>query len=134
MKYANYKSNLEILKQAPDQDLENEFVLSGIVDKFTMQFELAWKLLKKTLEYEGRLEAATGSPRGIVKIAYETYGFIDEDVWLEMLKDRNAAEHTYDAMMAKRLVDDINGKYIAVFEKVISELESLYPLDLLEAF
>lgn len=134
MKYANYKSNLEILKQAPNQDLENEFVLSGIVDKFTMQFELAWKLLKKTLEYEGRLEAATGSPRGIVKIAYETYRFIDEDVWLEMLKDRNAAEHTYDAMMAKRLVDDINGKYIAVFEKVLSELESLYPLDLLEAF
>lgn len=134
MKYANYKSNLSILKQAPEQDLENEFVLSGIIDKFSMQFELAWKLLQKVLRYEGRLEAAVGSPRGIIKAAYSAYDFVDENVWLRMLADRNAAEHVYDSEMAMRLVNDINGEYISVFDKLLSDLNEAYPADVLETF
>ncbi len=134
MKYANYKANLDILKQAPYQDLSNEFVLSGIIDKFAMEFELAWKLLQKTLEYEGRLDAATGSPRGIIKAAYSTYDLIDEELWLRMLDDRNAAEHVYDEALADHLVVAINSEYIAVFEKLIADLEELYPTELLESF
>ncbi len=134
MKYANYKANLDILKRAPYQDLSNEFVLSGIIDKFAMQFELAWKLLRKTLEYEGRLDAATGSPRGIIKAAYSAYDLIDEELWLRMLDDRNAAEHVYDQALADHLVVAINSEYIAVFEKLISDLEGLYPAELLESF
>ena len=60
MKYANYKANLSVLRQAPEQDLQNEFVLSGIIDKFEMQFELSWKLLRKALEYEGRRDHQGG--------------------------------------------------------------------------
>lgn len=134
MKYENYKANLRILEQAPQQDLDNEFVLSGIVDKFAMQFELAWKLLRKALEYEGRLDAATGSPRGIIKVAYSAYDFIDEGIWLRMLDDRNAAEHVYDESLARRLVTAINDEYIMVFEKLASDLEKLYPTDLLKLF
>lgn len=72
-KFKNYEANLAVLRHAPEQDLGNEFVQSGIIDKFAMQFELAWKLLRKTLEYEGRMDAATGSPRGVIKSAYATY-------------------------------------------------------------
>ena len=134
MKHANYKANLSVLRQAPEQDLQNEFILSGIIDKFAMQFELSWKLLRKTLEYEGRLDAATGSPRGIIKAAYDAYDFIDEGIWLRMLDDRNAAEHVYDATLARRLVDDIIGSYIAVFDDLLANLERLYPAELLETF
>ena len=62
-KYQNYKANLSVLKRAPEQDLTNEFVQSGIIDKFVMQFELSWKLLKEALEYEGIVHAATGWQR-----------------------------------------------------------------------
>lgn len=134
MKYANYKANLNILRQAPKQDLNNEFVLSGIIDKFTMQFELAWKLLQKALAYEGRLDAATGSPRGVIKAAYSTYDFIDEGIWLRMLDDRNSAEHVYDEALAKRLVTVINSEYIPVFEKLLTSLDVLYPKELLDSF
>lgn len=134
MKHANYKANLSVLRQAPEQDLQNEFVLSGIIDKFAMQFELSWKLLRKTLEYEGRLDAATGSPRGIIKAAYDAYDFIGEGIWLRMLDDRNAAEHVYDAALARRLVDDIIGSYIAAFDDLLANLERLYPAELLETF
>ena len=52
-KFDNYKSNLTILSQAHNEDLENEFIISGIIDKFFIQFELAWKVLKELLRYEG---------------------------------------------------------------------------------
>lgn len=134
MKHANYKANLSVLRQAPEQDLHNEFILSGIIDKFAMQFELSWKLLRKALEYEGRLDAATGSPRGIIKAAYDAYDFLDEGIWLRMLDDRNAAEHVYDEALARRLVDDIISTYIAAFDDLLANLERLYPAELLETF
>lgn len=134
MKYDNYKANLSILRQAPQQDLGNEFVLSGIIDKFAMQFELAWKLLQKALAYEGRLDAATGSPRGIIKAAYSAYDFIDEGLWLRMLDDRNAAEHVYDEALAKRLVDAINGEYIQAFERLLASIDALYSEQVREGF
>lgn len=37
---------------SPDQDLENEFVQGGVIDKFSLQFELGWKLLRALLAYE----------------------------------------------------------------------------------
>lgn len=39
-KYDNFKSHLQILNQAEKQDLTNEFIISGVIDKFFIQFEL----------------------------------------------------------------------------------------------
>lgn len=33
-KYDNYVSNLDVLKRADEQKLDNEFIISGIKDKF----------------------------------------------------------------------------------------------------
>ena len=68
-KYENFASALKTLSTASSQDLENEFVQSGVIDKFSLQFELGWKLLKELLAYEGDRTAATGSPRDIIKAA-----------------------------------------------------------------
>ncbi|MBO4395601.1 MAG: nucleotidyltransferase substrate binding protein [Eubacterium sp.] len=117
-KYDNYMSNLSILKKAKDQDLSNEFIIGGIVDKFYVQFELAWKMLKELLKYEGRVEAATGSPRTIIKTAYAVYDFIDEETWLKMLDDRNDLSHQYDGELAAELADRVISTYIPLFEKI----------------
>ena len=82
-KYDNYAAQLAVLERAKDEDLSNEFVMSGVTNKFALQFELAWKLLKETLAYEGVAAAASGSPREILKAAFATYDFIDGDLWLE---------------------------------------------------
>lgn len=86
-KFKNYCSNLAILEQAPKENLENAFILSGVIDKFFIQFELGWKVLKELLRYEGKSVAGTGSPREILKAAYATYDFLDESVWISMLKN-----------------------------------------------
>ncbi len=117
-KFDNYVSNLEILQKAENEDLGNEFIISGIIDKFSIQFELSWKVLKELLRYEGKRAAASGSPREILKAAYELYDFIDEDIWLEMLKSRNDMTHIYDGEAAKRLVDSILHRYIPEYIKL----------------
>ena len=130
-KFENYKSNLAVLSRAYKEDLENEFIISGIIDKFFIQFELAWKVLKELLRYEGRSIANTGSPREIIKATYAIYEFIDESVWLDMLQKRNNMTHIYDGNEAKTLVEIILKQYIPAFIKLSEEIEEKYK-DVLE--
>lgn len=125
-KYANYASALDVFAQAPEQDLQNEFVQSGVIGKFSLQFELGWKLLKALLAYEGDPVSATGSPRDVLKTAFQYYDCMDEDVWLRMLRDRNDAAHVYDAENAKRLVSAIIESYIPEFMRLKKFVDERY--------
>ena len=125
-KYENYASALAVLERAGEQDLSNEFVQGGIIDKFSMQFELGWKLLKRLLAYEGEPIAASGSPRDILKAAFAVYSFIDEELWLAMLRERNNTAHVYDGAAAARLVDLIISDYIPEFQRLRDGLVARY--------
>lgn len=130
-RYESYANALEVLGKAPDQDLGNEFVLSGIVDKFSLQFELGWKLLKALLAYEGEAVAATGSPRDIVKAAYALFDFVDEKTWLSMLRDRNTIAHVYDEAKERELVDTVISCYIPAFRQLQDGLVKRYGVSFL---
>ncbi len=125
-KFENYASNLRVLARADEEDLNNEFVIGGIIDKFSVQFELGWKLLKELLVYEGSKASVTGSPRGIIKEAYAVYPFFDGDIWLDMLKDRNDMAHIYNGNAANDLVKRILEEYIPQFLKLEEELVRMY--------
>lgn len=125
-KYDNYASALAALRRAPEQDLTNEFVQSGIIDKFELQFELGWKLFKALLAYEGDPVGASGSPRDVIKAAFQYYDFMDESLWLRMLRDRNDSAHIYDGNKALALVDAIIDDYLPEFERVQSGLIERY--------
>lgn len=125
-KFDNYKNNLKVLKNAPQEDLNNEFIISGIIDKFSLQFELGWKVLKELLLYEGVSAGKTGSPREIIKAAYQIFDFIHEEVWLSMLKERNDTSHIYDGNAAKKLVKKILENYIGEFAQMEEKIEEKY--------
>lgn len=125
-KYDNYVSALASLREAPQQDLDNEFIQSGIIDKFELQFELGRKLFKALLAYEGDPVSASGSPRDTIKTAFQYYDFMDETLWLRMLRDRNDSAHIYDADRARNLVHVIISEYIPEFERVLDGLDRRY--------
>lgn len=125
-KLDHYRANLEVLSTAGQQDLENEFVIGGIIDKFMIQFELGWKVLKELLQYEGRSEVRSGSPREILKTAFQVYDFVDEDVWIAMLRDRNNMSHIYDGNAARRLALTIIDAYIPAFQRMEREIVKRY--------
>ena len=130
-KFDNYRKNLDVLRRSNQQDLNNEFIISGIIDKFSIQFELGWKVLKELLTYEGIDAAKTGSPREIIKQAYQYYPCIEEDVWLDMLSQRNNMAHIYDGNAAKALAQDIIRRFIPAFEKLEKSICERYA-DLLD--
>lgn len=117
-KYHNFHSHLQVMNRAHEEDLKNEFIVSGIIDKFFIQFELGWKVLKELLNYEGDSRGVSGSPREIIKAAYYYFDFIEEEVWLGMLKDRNDCTHIYNKDMAEALVHKIIDLYIPAYNKM----------------
>ena len=120
-KFDNYVRQLNVFKKAYD-----EFIISGIIDKFSLQFELGWKVLKELLVYEGESRAKTGSPREILKASYAYFGFLDEDVWLSMLRDRNDTSHIYNGNQAKELARMILDRYIPAFIDLKVKIEENY--------
>lgn len=125
-KFDHYVSNLRVLEQADKERLDNEFIISGIIDKFSVQFELGWKVLKELLLYEGSKVSETGSPRSIIKEAYAVYSFFDGDIWLRMLKERNDVTHIYNGNAAKELVGRILKDYIPEYKRLEMELLGKY--------
>lgn len=125
-----FQSALAVLSTAPEQDLSNEFVQGGVVDRFSLQFELGWKMLKDLLRYEGDATAAAGSPRTVIKAAYQYFDFLDEELWLGMLRDRNNIMHVYDAEEMKRLLDRILDSYIPEFQHLGASVLAHYGSEL----
>ncbi len=125
-KFDNYVSHLRVLEHADGEDRSNAFIVSGIIDKFSIQFELGWKVLKQLLAYEGRPVSATGSPRSIIKEAYAVYPFFCGELWLDMLRDRNDMTHIYDGNAAEKLVSRILELYIPQFQMLEKELPDQY--------
>lgn len=126
IRFEQFSRHLDVLKRADQEDLQNEFIISGIIDKFFIQFELGWKVLKELLIYEGRSEGRTGSPREIIKAAYACFDFMDEAIWLEMLQERNNTTHMYNEAAAKELVEHILNCYIGEFEKLKNAVMEQY--------
>lgn len=125
-KYHNFHSHLQVMNRAHEEDLKNEFIISGIIYKFFIQFELGWKVLKELLNYEGDSTGVSGSPRQIIKAAYYYFDFIEEEVWLGMLKDRNDCTHIYNKDMAEALVHKIIDLYIPAYNKMDKSVVEKY--------
>ena len=121
-KFDHYCSNLEVLSQADRQDLENPFIIGGIIDIFFIQLELGWKTLKDIMAYEGLDVARTGSPREIIKAAWTMFDSMDEDTRLSMLSQRNNMAHVYDAAAARALVARIIDTYTPAFRALKREI------------
>ena len=125
-RFDEYCRHLKVLQRAWQEDLSNEFIVSGIIDKFFIQFELGWKVLKNLLSYEGSPVGRTGSPREVIREAYRYFGFMDEEIWLGMLKERNDTAHIYDGEAAQRLAGKIIKEYTGEFEIMRTNIRERY--------
>ena len=71
---------------------DRELVVEGTIQRFEFVIELTWKALKRALAYEG---IHTTTPRESLREAFKI-GWLDhEEVWLDMLDQRNTTSHVY---------------------------------------
>ena len=102
---------------------------TGIVGLFEICFEQSWKLMKAVLEENGRFEQVTGSPRAIIKIAFQCNMINDEELWLSLLKARNIVSHTYSDEQSLLVIKDLKEKYINVFDNLKKILDEKWLTD-----
>lgn len=123
-KYENFKAALKNLKDIYDyEEPYNNVVLTGLAALYEICFEQSWKAMKELLVNEGVSEAATGSPKSILKAAYKAGLIDDEQLWLEALATRNNVArnnvaHAYNSAIALQIVRDTKAKYYDMFSRL----------------
>ena len=67
-RYESFKNSLASLTEARQRDMEDSFVLSGTSAKFSITFDLAWKVMKDILvQYYAITGFVAGSPREVLR-------------------------------------------------------------------
>ena len=116
-RFVSFCNSLDALAEARERDLSDSFVLSGTSAKFSITFDLAWKVMKDILVKQlGILDFAIGSPRDTLQQAF-TNRLIDDDKWMQMLRIRNQLAHDYDGSLATAEFSIIVNEYIPLFER-----------------
>jgi len=125
-RFQNYKKALVTIKNAVElaesrelSDLEKQ----GLIQGFEFTFELAWNVMKDFLEEQGVTDII-GS-KNAIRHSFNKGLIKDGQVWLDMIKDRNLASHSYDEETAKDLVLVILEKYYNQFTVYAEKMSSL---------
>lgn len=100
-------------KQFKEKGFEDVY-LDIVVKRFEFTYEMAWKALKRYLSFLG-IEA--NNPRSVFKEAYAQSIITDENIWLDMIEQRNLSSHIYDEFEIKEILDK-KEDYKTAFEKL----------------
>lgn len=122
-KYENFSRALANLKEGAETKEPYTVVEQvGVAGLFSICFEQSWKLMKEILDNHGRTDDRVGSPRSVIKLAYQC-GMIDNcEGWLELLEARNILAHTYSDEQALAIIRRIKPEFIPLFEALKNEI------------
>lgn len=125
-RFQSFCNSLDALAEARQRDLSDSFVLSGTSAKFSITFDLSWKVMKDILiQYYSITGFVAGSPREVLREAFKA-NLISDDEWMEMLKVRNELTHDYDCEIVKTHCNTIVERYIDLFyefENIVKKLQ-----------
>lgn len=125
-RYNTFCKSLQNLEKSRTADPKADFVLEATVLNFNLTFDISWTVMKDILVKElGVLDFPLGSPRGTLQQAFQN-GIIDDDGWMQMLKDRNQLAHDYDGTFATKKFQDIVEVYYSLFLKLRDSVERYY--------
>lgn len=114
-RFESFCNSLKALSEARERDFSDSFVVSGTGAKFSITFDLAWKVMKDILiQHYAIIGFVTGSPKEVLREAFKA-NLIGDDDWMEMLKVRNELTHDYDGAVIISHCKMIVGKYIDLF-------------------
>lgn len=124
-RFASYQKALSALQNAVALSKEralSELEQQGLIQSFECTHELAWKLLKDYLEYQG-ITGIVGS-RDAVRNAFNRALITDAETWMEMIESRNLTSHTYNSETAADIINKICTRYSDCFSLLAETMHS----------
>lgn len=97
-------------------DLERD----GMIQRFEYTQELAWKLLKNYIEYQG--EAQLGGSRDTIRQAFRLGLIENSEPWFDMLESRNLTSHVYDEATEMTVIERIVDTYYPILSLLHAEM------------
>ena len=128
-RFDNFKRSLKQLEQAfvwmEEREL-NDLEKQGVIQTFEYNYELAWNVIKDFYQYQG-VTNIQGS-RDAFRLAFKR-GLISEgDIWMDMIKKRRLASHTYNQVVVVEImdaiVDDYYHQFVALRDALLEQLPS----------
>lgn len=125
-RYNTFCKSLKSLEKSCTADPKADFVLEATALNFNLTFDISWKIMKDILVKQlGVLDFSLGSPRGTLQQAFQN-GLINDDRWIQMLKDRNRLAYDYDGTFAATRFQVIVDEYYHLFVKLRDSMEKYY--------
>ena len=117
-RFSNFSRALSLLREAMEEDVFSlkQLEKEGIIQRFEYTFELAWKVLKDKMEFDG-IVLDQISPKAVVRQAFAAKYINDPDTWLKMIGDRNLMSHTYDFMKFEAVIQSIADAYLPMLDE-----------------
>ncbi len=125
-RFSNFKNAFSQLEEAAELSQERELSLlekQGLIQAFEYSQELAWKVMKDFLEYQGN-QNIRGS-RDAIREAFKVSIIEDGEVWMQTIQTRNLTSHGYDKQMAEEVVQVITDDYISIFKTFETTMQTL---------
>lgn len=121
-RFENFKEALKHLRHAVTEiknpsDLEKE----GTIQRFEFTHELAWKVMRDYLEYEG-IMGITGS-RSATREGFNKGLIAEGQKWMDMIESRNLTVHTYRGEILEREYRLIVRVYYPLFESFQEKMQ-----------
>ncbi len=95
----------------------------GMIQAFEFTHELAWNVMKDYAHFQGNITIA-GS-RDATREAFKMGLLEDGNVWMEMIKSRNQASHTYNKLLANQITEKVVVDYYPAFKLFREKMENL---------
>ena len=89
-----------ILKHAND-----DVVRDATIQRFEYTYELAWKMIKRHLDWAGNANTAVLSKRDLFREAAKIGIVADAEAWFEYHQARNETSHTYELAAAEEVYE-----------------------------
>lgn len=139
-RYSNYVKALKKLTQAIEyinqnvlgkeetldendlNDVLDEMIKEGLIQRFEYTHELAWNVMKDYAKYQGNFEV--GGSRDATREAFQLNLVSDGKIWMDMIGSRNKTSHTYDEDIADEIYHRILNDYYPAFLEFQKNMES----------
>lgn len=109
----NYLNDENELHAENLEDVVEELIKEGLIQRFEYTHELAWNVMKDYAFFQGN--STVGGSRDATREAFRLQIIGNADIWMDMIQSRNKTSHTYNEEIANEIFGKIINDYFQLF-------------------